>query len=172
MTSRTKVARKMRTFVDDARGPHPIDAHVGSRLRLHRTMLRISQEKLAAALGLTFQQVQKYERAANRISASRLYQLCRILKVPISFFFEGIEAEGRQFGKKAVQAAPEQDPLRQPDAIELVEAYYRISNPQVRARFLELVRAAADNTAASDRRRGRPRSSPRVRTPSKEKNRV
>src|SRR6266436_8900879 len=118
----------MRAFADDARGPHPIDVHVGSRLRLRRTILRISQDKLAAELGLTFQQVQKYERAANRISASRLYQLCRILKVPISFFFEGIEAEGRQFGK-AVQAAPEQDPLRQPDTIELVEAYYRISSP-------------------------------------------
>ena len=166
LTSRTKVARKMRTFADDARGPHPIDAHVGSRLRLRRTMLRISQEKLAAALGLTFQQVQKYERAANRISASRLYQLCRILKVPISFFFESIEAEGRQSGKKAVPAAPEQDPLRQPDAIELVEAYSRISSPGIRDRFLEFLRAVADNEATS-KRRGRPRSSPRVRTPSK-----
>jgi transcriptional regulator with XRE-family HTH domain len=170
LMSRMKVARKMRAFADDAGGPHPIDAHVGSRLRLRRTMLRISQEKLAAELGLTFQQVQKYERAANRISASRLYQLCRILKIPISFFFEGLEAEGRRFRKKAVQDAPEQDPLRQPEAIELAEAYYRISNPQVRARFLELVRAAADNKAIS-MRRGRPRRSPRVRTPSK-KNRV
>jgi transcriptional regulator with XRE-family HTH domain len=171
LTPRTKVARKMRTFADDAGGLHPIDVHVGSRLRLLRTLLRISQDKLAAELGLTFQQVQKYERAANRISASRLYQLCRILKVPISFFFEGLEAKGRQFGKKAVQAAPQQDPLWQPDAIELATAYYRISNPQVRARFLELVRAAADNKAIS-MRRGRPRRSPRVRTPSKEKNRV
>jgi DNA-binding Xre family transcriptional regulator len=104
--SRMKVARKMRAFADDAGGPHPIDAHVGSRLRLRRTMLRISQEKLAAELGLTFQQVQKYERAANRISASRLYQLCRILKVPVSFFFEGIEAEGRRFRKKSSTGCP------------------------------------------------------------------
>ena len=167
LMSRMKVARKMRAFADDAGGPHPIDAHVGSRLRLRRTMLRISQDKLAAELGLTFQQVQKYERAANRISASRLYQLCRILKVPVSFFFEGIEAEGRRFRKKVVQAAPEQDPLRQPDTIELVEAYYRISSPRVRGRFLEFVRAAAGNEATS-KRRGRPRRSPRVRTPSKE----
>jgi transcriptional regulator with XRE-family HTH domain len=63
----------------DAGGPNPIDIHVGSRVRLRRTLLRMSQEKLAAELGLTFQQVQKYERAANRISASRLYHLCRIL---------------------------------------------------------------------------------------------
>jgi transcriptional regulator with XRE-family HTH domain len=139
--------------------------HVGSRLRLRRTMLRISQEKLAAELGLTYQQVQKYERGVNRISASRLYQLCRILKVSISFFFESIEAESRQFGK-AVQAASEQDPLRQPDAIELVEAYSRISSPGIRDRFLEFLRAVADNEATS-KRRGRPRSSPRVRTPSK-----
>jgi transcriptional regulator with XRE-family HTH domain len=158
----------MPVFVGDAGGPHPIDVHVGSRLRLRRTMLRISQDKLAAELGLTFQQVQKYERAANRISASRLYQLCRILKVPISFFFEGIEAEGGRFGKKAAQAAPEQDPLRQPDTIELVEAYYRISSPRVRGRFLELVRASAGNETTS-KRRGRPRRSPRVRTRAKKK---
>jgi transcriptional regulator with XRE-family HTH domain len=128
-------------------------------------MLRISQDKLAAELGLTFQQVQKYERAANRISASRLYQLCRILKVPISFFFEGIEAEGRQIGKPA-QAAPEQDPLRQPDTIELVEAYYRISSPRVRGRFLEFLRAAANE--ATSKRRGRPEKvARRVRTRAK-----
>jgi transcriptional regulator with XRE-family HTH domain len=138
--------------------------HVGSRLRLRRTMLRMSQEKLAAALGLTFQQVQKYERAANRVSASRLYRLCRILKVPVSFFFEGIEAQGRR--GTSLQPAPEQDPLRQPDTIELVEAYYRISSPRVQGRFLEFLRAAADNEATS-KRRGRPRRSPRVRSPSK-----
>src|SRR5713226_3811399 len=74
----------------------PIDVHVGSRVRLRRQEVRMSQAKLAAALGITFQQLQKYERATNRISASRLYQLSRALKVPISFFFEDTEAEGRQ----------------------------------------------------------------------------
>jgi transcriptional regulator with XRE-family HTH domain len=101
----------------DIRGRSPIDVHVGARVRLRRTMLRMSQDKLAAALGLTFQQVQKYERAANRISASRLYQLCRILKVPISYFFENMDAEGREADpfasrkpRKPAQSAPEQDP--------------------------------------------------------------
>src|SRR6202011_5921624 len=101
--SRSSIARAlMRGFRRPRRAgrrkagqPHPIDVHVGRRVRLRRTMLLMSQEKLAAALGLTFQQVQKYERAANRISASRLYHLCRILKIPISFFFSGLEAEGR-----------------------------------------------------------------------------
>jgi transcriptional regulator with XRE-family HTH domain len=137
----------------DAGGPNPIDIHVGSRVRLRRTVLRMSQEKLATELGLTFQQVQKYERAANRIGASRLYQLCRILKVPISFFFEGIDAEIREANafasRKPPRSAPEQDPLRQPDAIELVEAYYRFSSPQLRARFREFVRALADNAVVS-----------------------
>jgi transcriptional regulator with XRE-family HTH domain len=149
-----------------AGGPSPIDVHVGSRVRLRRTMLRMSQEKLAAELELSFQQVQKYERAANRIGASRLYQLCRVLQVPISFFFEGIDAEIREANafasRKPTPSAPEQDPLRQPDAIELVEAYYRFSSPRLRARFREFVRALADDEANSQRK-GRPITSPRAR---------
>ena len=148
----------------DIRGPSPIDVHVGERLRLRRTLLRMSQEKLATALGLTFQQVQKYERAANRISAGRLYQLCRILKVPISFFFEEMDAEGRKAGpfasRKPAPSAPVQDDLlRQPDTIELVEAYYRIGSPRLRARFLEFARASPitrqiPNVGAARERRG------------------
>ena len=147
----------------DPGAPSSIDVRVGSRVRLRRQEAQMSQAELAAALGITFQQIQKYERAANRISASRLYQLSRTLKVPISFFFEDTDAEGRQ-----VQSSPEQDPLRQPDTIELVEAYYRISSPRLRARFLEFARVLADNEADS-KRRGRPRTSPRVRTPSKDR---
>jgi transcriptional regulator with XRE-family HTH domain len=154
----------------DILGRSPIDVHVGERLRLRRTLLRMSQEKLATALGLTFQQVQKYERAANRISASRLYQLCRVLKVPISFFFEEMDAEGRKAGpfasRKAAPSAPVQDDLlRQPDTIELVEAYYQIGSPRLRARLLEFARGLADNEANS-KRRGRTRTSRPVRTPS------
>jgi len=73
--------------------PNPIDVHVGTRVRLRRTLLGMSQEKLGDALGLTFQQVQKYERGANRIGASRLYDLSRVLDVPVSFFFDDIKAE-------------------------------------------------------------------------------
>ena len=134
-------------------------------------MLRMSQEKLAAELELSFQQVQKYERAANRIGASRLYQLCRVLQVPISFFFEGIDVEIREVNafasRKPTQSATEQDPLRQPDAIELVEAYYRFSSPRLRARFRDFVGALADN-GANSKRRGRRSTSRAMRTPIKD----
>ena len=74
-------------------GPHPVDIHVGSRVRMRRTLLGMSQEKLGDALALTFQQVQKYERGANRVGASRLFEISRILDVPVSFFFEEMAAE-------------------------------------------------------------------------------
>lgn len=73
--------------------PHPVDVHVGTRVRLRRTLAGMSQDKLGNALGLTFQQVQKYERGANRIGSSRLYQLSQILDVPVSFFFDDMPAE-------------------------------------------------------------------------------
>ncbi len=134
--------------------PDPIDIHVGSRLRLRRTILRMSQEKLAAELGLTFQQVQKYERAANRISASRLYQLCRILGVRVGFFYEGLQA--RHAANPGFAEAPaepfEADPLRQHETIELVEAYYAIGDPGVRRKLFEFVRALATDSERSSAR--------------------
>src|SRR5712671_3632970 len=134
--------------------PHPIDVHVGARVRLRRTMQRMSQEKLAAALGLTFQQVQKYERAANRISASRLYHLCRILGVRVGFFYEGLRA-GHAANPGFAEAPAElfeSDPLHQHETIELVEAYYAITDPGVRRRLYDLARAlAADSERSSDR---------------------
>jgi transcriptional regulator with XRE-family HTH domain len=134
--------------------PDPIDIHVGSRLRLLRTILRMSQEKLAAELGLTFQQVQKYERAANRISASRLYHLCRILGVRVGFFYEGLGAgHAAHPGFAEAPAEPfESDPLRQHETIELVEAYYAIGDPGVRRRLYELARALAANSEPSSDR--------------------
>src|SRR3546814_16642206 len=80
--------------IGKARQAHPVDVHVGGRVRLRRVFLGYSQEKLANALGLTFQQIQKYERGANRISASKLYELSRILSVPVTYYFEGVESEG------------------------------------------------------------------------------
>jgi transcriptional regulator with XRE-family HTH domain len=124
---------------------HPIDIHVGARLRLRRTMLRMSQEKLAAALEVSFQQVQKYERATNRISASRLYQLCRILGVRIGFFYEGL---GLAHAANSSHAEPgaesfEADPLQRRETIELVEAFYAIGDPGQRRRLFELARSIA-----------------------------
>ncbi len=114
--------RKRRTVAEF--GPHPVDVHVGGRVRLRRTLLGMSQEKLGEALELTFQQVQKYERGMNRISASRLYQLCHVLDVPIEYFFEELEG-GRP--------APSPDNVMvKRETLELVRAYYRISDPKVR----------------------------------------
>lgn len=130
--------------------PSPIDVHVGSRVRLRRTLLGMSQEKLGEALGLTFQQVQKYERGVNRIGASRLFDLARVLDVPISFFFDDLPAE---MGGMAVnrsrptlsgvadeQASFDDDTLHRRETLELVRAYYRITDPAVRKKVFDLIK--------------------------------
>lgn len=130
--------------------PNPIDIHVGGRVRLRRTLLGLSQEKLGNALGLTFQQVQKYERGANRIGASRLFDLSRVLDVPVSFFFDEMESNiaaqspRLRAGISEAPAEPfEPDPLAKRETLELVRAYYRIPNPKVRKRLFELAKALA-----------------------------
>ncbi len=130
--------------------PNPVDIHVGGRVRQRRTLLGLSQEKLGDAVGLTFQQIQKYERGANRIGASRLFQLSRILDVPISFFFEDIPANLRTTEgqvtiglREREQKTLEPDPLARRETLELVRAYYRISNPKVRKRLFELTKSLA-----------------------------
>src|SRR5258707_2708635 len=116
--------------------PNPIDIHVGSRVRLRRTLLGMSQEKLGEAIGLTFQQVQKYERGANRVGASRLYDLSRVLDVPVSFFFEEMAAPGESSahtsGLAEGPAGYEPDPMLKRETLELVRAYYKIPDAQVR----------------------------------------
>src|ERR1051325_4708248 len=109
--------------------PNPIDVRVGARLRLRRNMLGLSQEKLGEAIGLTFQQVQKYERGANRIGASRLYELSRILDVPVSFFFDDtdpVRAPATGGFAEPPTETFESDPLRKPETIELVQAHFSI----------------------------------------------
>jgi transcriptional regulator with XRE-family HTH domain len=131
--------------------PNPVDVHVGSRVRLRRTLLGLSQEKLGDALGLTFQQVQKYERGANRIGASRLFDLSRVLDVPVSFFFDDM-AEDATERKPAVdididemsQGGFDVDPMARRETLELVRAYYRIKDPLVRKRVFELAKALAN----------------------------
>jgi len=127
---------------------NPIDIHVGSRVRLRRTLLGLSQEKLGEAVGLTFQQIQKYERGANRIGASRLFELSRILDVPVSFFFddmpESIQGPDRETDRglgDQQQEALEPDPLTRRETLELVRAYYRIDDAQVRRRLFELAKS-------------------------------
>jgi transcriptional regulator with XRE-family HTH domain len=122
--------------------PNPVDVHVGSRVRLRRTLLGMSQEKLADALGLTFQQVQKYERGANRIGASRLHQLARILEVPVQFFYDEMEVT-RLVVAAEQGAGPGPDPMIRRETLELVRAYYRIQDEKLRKRIFEMVKAAA-----------------------------
>ena len=133
--------------------PNPIDIHVGARVRLRRTLLGMSQEKLGEALRLTFQQIQKYERGVNRIGSSRLYQLSKILDVPISFFFEDMPPlDARAQPGITADSVPslEYDPMAKRETLELVRAYYRISEPAVRKRVFELAKSIAASIQAGN----------------------
>jgi len=127
--------------------PNPIDKHVGSRVRMRRMMLSMSQEKLGDALGLTFQQVQKYEKGTNRIGASRLQQISQILQVPIAFFFEGsptMPGIGRVEGmKEAPSPAYVSDFLATSDGLTLTKAFMRIEDAKLRRRIVDLVKQIA-----------------------------
>jgi transcriptional regulator with XRE-family HTH domain len=131
--------------------PNPIDRHVGSRVRMRRVMLGMSQEKLGDALGLTFQQVQKYEKGTNRIGASRLQQISRTLDVPPAFFFEGAPsfeampnpAPGPLGFSEDAPAAYAADFLSTPEALHLNLAFARIHDPKVRKRIVDLVSSLA-----------------------------
>jgi transcriptional regulator with XRE-family HTH domain len=126
---------------------NPVDAHVGARLRLRRTLMGMSQEKLGEAVGLTFQQIQKYEKGANRIGASRLFQFSRILEVPPSFFFDDMPTElagaQTQTPHDPALESLQHDPMSKRETLELVRAYYKITEPAVRKRLFELVKAVA-----------------------------
>lgn len=129
-----------------------LDTHIGSRIRLRRMLIGFSQEKLANALGLTFQQVQKYERGTNRVGASRLFHISRILDVPISYFFDEVSDDllpspltGRVqpnygFAERQHPFNEDQQPISR-EALDLVRAYYRISDPAVRVRMLDLIKS-------------------------------
>ena len=132
--------RKKQLPVSRTGKPNPIDIHVGSRVRQRRTLLGLSQGKLGEAVGLTFQQIQKYERGANRIGASRMYALSRVLDVPVAFFFEEMPSEITGKGGPAEGVKEEFDPLAKRETLELVRAYYRIKDPNVRKRLYDLVK--------------------------------
>jgi transcriptional regulator with XRE-family HTH domain len=128
----------------------PVDVHVGSRVRLRRTLLGLSQEKLGEAVGLTFQQIQKYERGANRIGASRMYDLAHVLDVPPAYFFEEIPDEIKKrddtpqdsLGMHTLEEA-DKDPLTRRETLELVRAYYKVGSSAVRKRVFELIKSLA-----------------------------
>ena len=111
-----------------------IDRHVGSQIKLRRKEVGLSQERLGDAMGLTFQQIQKYESGANRVGSSRLHDLSLILGRPIEYFFDGL-------GPKPGEAPdPKDDLFKQKDNIELVRAYYKIANPAARKQVYELIK--------------------------------
>ena len=127
----------------DTKRTEPVDSYVGSRLRLQRTLMGMSQEKLGNSVGLTFQQIQKYEHGLNRIGASRLYQFCKVLDVPVSFFFDEMPGDmgSQPFSTSQVQKATYDEDMSRRETLELVRAYYRIDNRNTRKRIYELVKA-------------------------------
>ncbi|MBE1236579.1 helix-turn-helix transcriptional regulator [Phaeovibrio sulfidiphilus] len=144
----------MKRSKSEETGPDPVDVHVGCRLRLRRTLLNLSQEQLANSVGVTFQQIQKYERGSNRISASRLYDISKVLGVPVSFFFEDIgqdiidsrklkvsPADSVALLEEAPVPAYERDPFQKSETLELIRAYWRLQNSAVRQNALALLKS-------------------------------
>ena len=132
-----------------SRRANPVDVHVGSRVRLRRMLLGMSQEKLGEHLGLTFQQIQKYEKGINRIGASRLFDLSRVLAVPVQFFYEELPVSGdgaRGFAEQPESYAVEF--LASREGLELNKAFARITDPRVRRSIVELVRSFAGESEA------------------------
>ena len=137
--NRTMPAKKLP--VSRGGKPNPVDIHVGRRVRHRRTLLGLSQEKLGEAVGLTFQQIQKYERGTNRISASRLYAISNVLDVSVPFFFEEMPPEISGEPVPADDIKEGFDPLAKRETLELVRAYYRIKDPNVRKRLYDLFKS-------------------------------
>ncbi len=133
------------------RSPNPVDIHVGTRIRLRRKLMKMSQEKLGDQLGVTFQQVQKYERGSNRVGASRLWKLAQVLDVPINFFYDGLGSES----DTAEFADNDQTPvvynfINSSDGVSLAKAVSKIKNKAVRRQILELARSLAKDESLED----------------------
>ncbi len=137
--------------------PSPVDVHVGARLRVRRTLLGMTQTKLGDQLGVSFQQMQKYEKGTNRISSSRLYDLARVLDVPIKYFFDdmhiAVEASSpatKRHGSVKEPPSYEPNPMHKRETLELVRAYYKIKDVNVRNRLRELTKAIGAAARRSD----------------------
>lgn len=133
-------------MTENKKKPNPIDIHVGSRIRLRRTMLGMSQEKLGESLGITFQQIQKYEKGTNRVGASRLQNISAILNVPVSFFFEDAPGDQPASASSSAEASSSNyvvDFLSSSEGLQLNRAFVKINDPKVRRRIVDLVKALA-----------------------------
>ncbi len=127
--------------------PHHVDVHVGKRLRLRRTILGMSQEAIARVIGITFQQIQKYERGVNRMSSSRLYDFAKAMNVPVSYFFDGLEQTGATpafSGMMEETAAFEHEDLTSRETMELMRAYTKVKEPALRKRIVDLIKAISE----------------------------
>ena len=141
-----KQNKSLRGRIEDNE-PNPVDVHVGKRIRLRRTILHITQQQMAEMLGLTFQQVQKYEKGMNRVGASRLWDISRVLEVPMGFFFEDMDETvalksprmlSGNVGDFSVHDSFE-DPMKKAETLELIRAYYKIPNRAVAKNLFDLI---------------------------------
>ena len=141
--------------------PNPVDVFVGQKLRSRRSLIGVTQESLAEAAGITFQQVQKYEKGRNRLSASRLYQFSRVLEVPVSYFFEGFAAPDSHVGIQVGMSDNSQEPfvsepdekedmLNRKETIDLLRTYYAIDDERLRRDFLKVLKQMAKNFKSSE----------------------
>ena len=157
-TAPSKNSRRSSVEGDD---PNPVDVFVGQRLKSRRNLIGITQENLAEASGITFQQVQKYEKGRNRLSASRLFQFARVLDVPVAYFFEGFAAPDSQIGLQGGFADNEQetflgesdendDVMSHKETIDLVRTYYTITDEKLRKDFLKMLKQMAKNFKSSE----------------------
>jgi transcriptional regulator with XRE-family HTH domain len=135
------------------KAPNPVDKHVGSRVRMRRIMLGMSQEKLGEALGLTFQQIQKYEKGTNRVGASRIQQISEVLQVPVSFLFEGVPSGGINGAGFSEGASPAyvSDFLATSEGLALTRAFTRINDSKLRRSIVDLVEQIADREGPDER---------------------
>lgn len=150
------IARNPRRSSVDGDEPNPVDVFVGQKLKARRTLIGMTQEKLAEATGITFQQVQKYEKGRNRLSASRIFQFSRVLSIPVAYFFEGFFSSDTSIGLQGGFADNEQeafeseidtadDVMLQKETIDLVRTYYTITDEKLRKDFLKMLKQMAKN---------------------------
>lgn len=153
-----KQKKSLRGRVDDNE-PNPVDKHVGQRIRLRRTILHITQQQMAEMLGLTFQQIQKYEKGMNRVGASRLWDISRVLEVPMDFFFDDMDVGVAQKSPRMLNSIDNgsyfaenkqtlsDDPMKRAETLELVRAYYKIPNRVIAKNLFNLIVALSKSTA-------------------------
>ena len=154
-----KQKKSVRGRIDDNL-PNPVDIHVGKRIRLRRTILHITQQQMADMLGLTFQQVQKYEKGMNRVGASRLWDISRVLEVPMGFFFEDMDAsvasQSPRMINRPLSGADfvsedhrdlDMDPMKKAETLELIRAYYKITNRAIAKQMYDLMISLSKSTA-------------------------